>query len=111
MTKKKSNVLKLVLGVLVAAATGGAADAAGYTPDPAALKDLGIGGALMLILYIEYRAMPVLLRIAKMDPQRAVADEAGVELEVLVEEPAPKQKRAITQPHLVAVPPPAKEPR
>lgn len=109
---KKQNLIKIVIGLIVAAVSGGAADAAGYMPDLAAIENLGVLGSVLLIAYFEYRAMPVLLRIAKLDPAAATApaSEQGVEVEVLVEEKPAAPSRRVTQPHLVAIPP-AKDPR
>lgn len=55
----------IALGILLGAT--GAADEAGYTPDMAALKDLGLGGAIALMIYLELRVMPVAQRIAARD--------------------------------------------
>lgn len=69
-----SPLVKVLIAIAVALGATGGADAAGYTPDFGALKDLGLGGAVMLILYFELRAMPVALRIAARDDREQAAE-------------------------------------
>lgn len=99
-SSKKSNLVKLVIGIVLAAAGYGGADAAGFELDPAALK-FGLGGTLLLIAYIELRLMrfvPMfvelleLLRIVAHDKREAIDDA----------EPAPTPRRN-TRPQIVAL--------
>jgi ABC-type proline/glycine betaine transport system permease subunit len=71
----KLNLKTLIIGFVIAAIGGGGyagIDAAGYTPDSEALKALGIGGALALIAYIHYVALPrVLAALAPLEQVNA----------------------------------------
>lgn len=59
---KKSNLVKLAIGVLMAVAGAGGADAAGFQFDPQMLKEVG---GYALIVYLELRIRPLLVVIAK----------------------------------------------
>lgn len=96
--KQPLSLAKLVAIVVATIAGAGGADAAGYTFDPSSLERLGVLGSLILIAYMEYRAMPVLLRIARLDPGPPVVADAEVEV---VETPT----KRTTHPQLVAVQP------
>jgi hypothetical protein len=61
---QKSNQKTLIAVVIAVLASMGGADAAGYMPDIQALSQLGIGGAVMLIVYAEMRIRPLLVTLA-----------------------------------------------
>jgi hypothetical protein len=79
---QKKSLITIAIGVVIAALGGASADAAGLTPDPALIRDLGIGGAVLLIVYLEYRIRPLGVAIV----QKLGVDAATVKPDAAVEE-------------------------
>ena len=71
---KKSNVVKLILGVVLALAGYGGADAAGLQFDPQMLSQFG---GFALIVYLELRIRPLLVVIAKREAPAAEVIESS----------------------------------
>lgn len=106
---KKQNLIKIIIGVVLAAAAGGGADAAGIEmPDPAQFERLGIFGSLILIAYLQTVVVPLLKRgVVKLEALPAPAVAVPELAETVVEEqavPVPV-KRVATAPHLRAIKP------
>ncbi len=76
VTPAQKSRLAKIFGVIIAVLAGATgADAAGLALDTDTLKQLGGGGTIMLILYLEVRCMPVLLRIVARDKREAELEE------------------------------------
>lgn len=74
---QKSRLAKISLALLALLAGAGGADAAGYTPDLESVKQLGLGGSIALIVYLELRVMPLFMRIAARDQREAAQGQAA----------------------------------
>lgn len=76
---QKSRLAKICLALLALLAGAGGADAAGYTPDLESVKQLGLGGSIALIVYLELRVMPLFMRIAARDQREAAVEQTAAQ--------------------------------